>query len=253
MLRPESGARSGRVRQGLPADADAPDCALPLYWPARADPVFRRAPGSIASRGTCTTIRSVEDPDAGDEGATGAVPHRTYDQPYAPWAPPGSYTVRLTVDGKAYTQPLTLRLDPRVKTPAAGLAQLASLTREMYDAAVAAHAAYDEARALVARLEASETSALKAQVDSLAPAETVRSPASGVRPASRRRRASPDAREREHRAHGGGDGNAGRRRRADGGSGRDSREGAHRRPGGDGEVGGTQGEGRVVGSVGGGS
>ena len=93
-----------------------------------------------------------EDPDAGDEGASGAVPHHTYVLPYSPWAPPGTYTVRLTVDGKRYTQPITLRLDPRVKTPAAGLAQLNRLTRELYDDAARAHAAYVEARALVARL-----------------------------------------------------------------------------------------------------
>jgi hypothetical protein len=76
------------------------------------------------------------------------------------------------VDGKPYTQPLTLRLDPRVKTSAAGLAQLASVTRETYDAAVAAHMVYEEARALSARLASantSEASALKAQIDSIAP------------------------------------------------------------------------------------
>jgi len=36
-----------------------------------------------------------------------------------PWAPPGQYTVRLTVDGKACTQPLTLEKDPRVQTVSA--------------------------------------------------------------------------------------------------------------------------------------
>ena len=36
-----------------------------------------------------------------------------------PWAPPGQYIVRLTVEGRVYTQPLTLQMDPRVKaTPA---------------------------------------------------------------------------------------------------------------------------------------
>jgi len=81
--------------------------------------------------------------------------------------------VRLTVSGKAYTQPLSLRLDPRVKTPAAALAQVATLSREMYDAALAANAAYEEARALVARLEAqagTEAAARKARVEELAPA-----------------------------------------------------------------------------------
>ncbi len=58
----------------------------------------------------------VEDPNAGDDAVTGSVPFATYSIPYAPWAPPGNYTVRLKVDGQTYTQPLTVRLDPRVKT-----------------------------------------------------------------------------------------------------------------------------------------
>ena len=43
-------------------------------------------------------------------------------EPRGPWVLPGSYTVRLTVSGQAYTQPLKVRMDPRVRTPAAGLA-----------------------------------------------------------------------------------------------------------------------------------
>ncbi|MFI5311269.1 MAG: hypothetical protein ACHQQ3_08565 [Gemmatimonadales bacterium] len=87
--------------------------------------------------------------------------------------------MRLTVGGKSYTQPLTVRLDPRVKTPAAALTQLASLTHEMFDGARAAHDAFTEARALVTRLEAlqgNDINAFKAQVESLAPA-----PAAGGR------------------------------------------------------------------------
>ncbi len=38
-----------------------------------------------------------------------------------PWAAPGEYTVRLTVDGKSYTQPLSLAKDPRVQATAADL------------------------------------------------------------------------------------------------------------------------------------
>jgi photosystem II stability/assembly factor-like uncharacterized protein len=34
---------------------------------------------------------------------------------------PGTYTVRLSVNGKSYTQPLTVKMDPRIKTPAAEL------------------------------------------------------------------------------------------------------------------------------------
>jgi hypothetical protein len=94
------------------------------------------------------------------------VPHRSVHGPFAPWAAPGRYTVRLTVNGAALTQPLIVRLDPRVKASVAGLQQLATLTREMYDAAVATHGAYVQARA---RLDAF-SGAARAQVESLAPA-----------------------------------------------------------------------------------
>jgi hypothetical protein len=116
----------------------------------------------------------------GEVEATGAVPHRSEHTPAAPWAPPGRYTVRLKVNGKSYTQPLTLRLDPRIKTPAAGLAQLATLSRQMYDAAASAHAAYGVARALVDSLSGDR----RAQVESLAPSPRPRSRGFG-RPAGR--------------------------------------------------------------------
>ena len=32
-----------------------------------------------------------------------------------PWAVPGDYTVRLTAGGQSYSQPLTVKMDPRVK------------------------------------------------------------------------------------------------------------------------------------------
>ena len=43
--------------------------------------------------------------------------------PLGPAAMPGQYTIKLTSDGKTYTQPLTVKMDPRVKTPPAGLLQ----------------------------------------------------------------------------------------------------------------------------------
>ena len=60
---------------------------------------------------------------AGDEEATGAVPGRTYPNYNVPWVPPGSYTVRLKVDGVTRTQPITVRLDPRVKIAPDALAR----------------------------------------------------------------------------------------------------------------------------------
>jgi hypothetical protein len=111
--------------------------------------------------------------EAGDVDAVGAVPHRSEHSVNAPWAPPGRYTVRLSVGARKLAQPLVLRLDPRVKTPALGLAQLAALTREMYAGAAAAHTAYLEARAMVAAMDSTPggaQAALRTQVESLAPA-----------------------------------------------------------------------------------
>ena len=50
-----------------------------------------------------------------------AIPHDTPRYPLGPNALPGSYNVRLTVDGKSSSAPLTVKMDPRVKTSSAGL------------------------------------------------------------------------------------------------------------------------------------
>jgi photosystem II stability/assembly factor-like uncharacterized protein len=49
----------------------------------------------------------------------GQMPRSYRSSGAGPWAPPGEYSVRLSVDGKTYSQPLKLTMDPRVTaTPA---------------------------------------------------------------------------------------------------------------------------------------
>ncbi len=148
-------------------------CGLPLYWPA-APMVF----GASAGMHRVAWDMRLQPPPvadvaaAGDVDATGAVPgHATLGES-APWAPPGAYTVRLTVDGVATTQPITVKLDPRVKTPPASLSQLHTLTRTMWDGANTARAAFADARTLAAKLAGESggaVDAFKASLDSLAP------------------------------------------------------------------------------------
>jgi hypothetical protein len=45
-----------------------------------------------------------------------AIVHNTPLYPLGAWVLPGSYTVKLTVDGKSYTQPLVVKMDPRIHT-----------------------------------------------------------------------------------------------------------------------------------------
>jgi photosystem II stability/assembly factor-like uncharacterized protein len=61
-----------------------------------------------------------------------AVPFDTAPRATSPWVLPGTYTVRLTVDGKTSTQPLAVAMDPRVKTPRAGLEEQFQLSMKVY-------------------------------------------------------------------------------------------------------------------------
>jgi photosystem II stability/assembly factor-like uncharacterized protein len=63
-----------------------------------------------------------------------ATPGNTPRGPAGPWAMPGGYTVRLTAGGQTLTQPLLVRMDPRVKTASSGLDQQFKLSMRLYAA-----------------------------------------------------------------------------------------------------------------------
>ncbi len=67
----------------------------------------------------------------------------------APRVVPGSYQVRLTVDGSAMTQPLTVKLDPRVAADGVTAADL----QEQFDLAFEILAALHDARATITKVE----------------------------------------------------------------------------------------------------
>ncbi len=163
-----------KICQQTPTEAD---CGLPLYWPA---------PQQILKT-TAGMHRFTWDmhydpiPGAGGGGRGGgggggaAVPHRTYAGVNSPWVAPGTYSVRLTANGQSVTQPITIKMDPRVKiTPE--VQQIFTLTTKMEDNAKSAAAAYKEARELVATLKARPQSAandaLVKKVEDLATLET---------------------------------------------------------------------------------
>ena len=168
VLHPHPALDSAAYNRVCQAKPTAAFCGLPLYWPG--PPMILSARRGMHRFSWDLHFDPVTAGDTlpnSDEDANGAVPHRTYTTANSPWAPPGNYTVRLTVNGQSVTQPLTLRLDPRVKTSTSGLSQLARLSRELYDQAVATHAAYLQARSLAG--STGEGTSLRAQLDSLAP------------------------------------------------------------------------------------
>jgi hypothetical protein len=80
-----------------------------------------------------------------------AVYRNTPREPRGPFVTPGTFAVRLTAGGRAVTQPLVVRMDPRVTTPVAVLAQQFALATRMTDAIRRDSLAVAEVRALRAR------------------------------------------------------------------------------------------------------
>jgi photosystem II stability/assembly factor-like uncharacterized protein len=108
----------------------------------------------------------------GDE----AVRHETPLIPSSPWIMPGHYTVTLTVAGRSYTQPLTVKMDPRVKTSPSALQQQLDASLKAYQEAMAAGAALAQVRDLEKRLAARKpspkTASYRKQLEELSGPET---------------------------------------------------------------------------------
>src|ERR1043166_4930608 len=65
---------------------------------------------------------------------------------------PGTYTVKLTVNGKSYTQPLTVRMDPRVKATPRALLRQYGLSQQLAHALKQDYDALQEVRVLRAKV-----------------------------------------------------------------------------------------------------
>ena len=82
-----------------------------------------------------------------------AVPHDTPRLPLGPRALPGVYTVKLTAGGKSLTASLTVKMDPRVKTPAAGIEQQFEMERKLASMITRSAEAIHQARAAQEQIE----------------------------------------------------------------------------------------------------
>jgi photosystem II stability/assembly factor-like uncharacterized protein len=69
----------------------------------------------------------------------------------APWVAPGNYTVRLTVGGRTFTQPIVVKQDPRVKTSALAMREVYALTDSLYFTQKKLQDAVDEIRTALAK------------------------------------------------------------------------------------------------------
>ncbi|HEX4947346.1 MAG TPA: glycoside hydrolase, partial [Blastocatellia bacterium] len=138
-----------------PEQVDENTVAYPIYW-ARPPRVLPNKAGMQR-----WTWDFHYPPPAGVQRSLGmqAILRDTPVGPFGPKAAPGNYTVKLTVDGKSFTQPLTLRLDPRVTTPPAGIAKMFEVSMGCYEGIGKVRAAQAEVRTLREQLKALTTRA----------------------------------------------------------------------------------------------
>ncbi|MEK7401111.1 MAG: glycoside hydrolase [Gemmatimonadota bacterium] len=161
----------------VPTAATAP---VPLYW-------YKQPQRLSASAGTHRFFWDVHYQPlpvvaggggfgGGGGGGGGAglpinsVPGLGAPAPRAPWVAAGKYTVRLTVDGKTYSQPIEVKQDPRVKTPALAMREVYALTDSLYFTQKKLQDAADEARAANAKSADPRITAVLDAPDPKAPA-----------------------------------------------------------------------------------
>jgi len=122
------------VRRFSSADKPEPvnekDLVVPAYW-------IRPPQLLSAESGMHRFVWNLHypPPDALEhEYPISAIYHDTPRYPLGPAVLPGKFTVKLTAGGTSYTHPLTIKMDPRVKTSPAGLHQQFELEMKITEA-----------------------------------------------------------------------------------------------------------------------
>jgi photosystem II stability/assembly factor-like uncharacterized protein len=140
-----------------PEPVDEKELNIPTYW---LRPPRTLSAGAGFHRFVWDLHYPPPDAPRGDYPMT-AIYQDTPRRPVGPWVLPGQYTVKLTAGATTSTQPLTVAMDPRVKTPAADLAQQFELATRICAAMHEAAEALRGVKALRAGLEKIKASAAK--------------------------------------------------------------------------------------------
>jgi hypothetical protein len=127
-IRDAAGKTVRRCSSADPIPAIDPMLEIPTYWVRPP----QKLSGDAGVHRFLWDLRYTPISGVKPEYPIAAVPHNTAPQATSPWVMPGQYTVILTVGGKSYSQPLTVQMDPRVKTSAADLEKQFQLSYKIY-------------------------------------------------------------------------------------------------------------------------
>jgi photosystem II stability/assembly factor-like uncharacterized protein len=132
-----------------PEPVDEKELNVPTYWvrPARV------LPGKAGMQRFVWDLHYAEPKARGHEYPISAIYMDTPRYPLGPAVMPGQYTLKLTAGGKTYTRTLDVEMDPRVKTPRAGLEEQLALSQQAAEGMTATFDALEESGKLRAQLK----------------------------------------------------------------------------------------------------
>ena len=159
------------VRRYSSADKQEPvvekDLDVPTYWIRPFQPLLPNA----GMHRFVWDLRYAPPPGVPRSYPIAAIFRDTPSEPRGPFVLPGEYRVRLAVNGTTHSEPLVIRMDPRVKTSPEGLRQQFSVALGTWEAIGRTHRALTELRKvrsqLRSRKEEAKNSALADAVDSV--------------------------------------------------------------------------------------
>jgi hypothetical protein len=150
----------------MPTPEDLRTNLIPPSWPQRHGPLPATAGMHRWEWDLHATVPTATSPSY----PISAVPYRTPLVPQGPLVLPGTYTVRLTVDGHSESQPLTVKMDPRVHTSMADLQALHSVEVAMASSLDALAKADLEAHSISEQISEPQNSAIAVQLTSFSAA-----------------------------------------------------------------------------------
>lgn len=128
-IKDESGRTVRRYSSADPLPAPDPGLAIPRYWLRP----MQRLSNEPGMHRFLWDMRYTPVPKVPSTYPIAAIYMNTAPAPTAPWVMPGNYSVVLTADGKSYSQPLTVIMDPRVKTSLRDLAEQSRYSQQLYE------------------------------------------------------------------------------------------------------------------------
>lgn len=135
----------------LIAPLDQPLPPAPAFWVRPLRPL----PATAGEHRVTWNMRYPAPPALFFDQSMAAVPEDTPFVPEGPTALPGSYTIKLTVDGVSYSEPMLLKQDPRLDdSPAAmdGMRRQLALSRQIITVISASKSAYEQGSGVDAEL-----------------------------------------------------------------------------------------------------